>query len=448
MTDRGLPIVDGAPACPFVAYEDDRDARGQEPDHRHRCYAEPRPAPRASAHQAAYCLSSAFPVCPTFQDWARREAATARAAEQVDDEPEPASYEEPVGAQPMPPLERPPKRAPGTDTPAPLAPRRNPPRDWAAPPPWTGGNGEDGAAEAPPFLAPAAPVAPAASLAIRAGRPCRGSRRGRGGRGGRRLRCRAGSRLRDRLPRARGQRRRSARRLVRHELDRRRRSVRAVTRRVCAAAQRVRPPRADPADRLRSARRRRRRVARAVVKASPSAAAPAAASPSGGRPSSAQAKPQRQDAEELFGPAWERPRKYEAYPSLRTRVGLPAIGGPPRIVVALAALVFAAVVLFFVGPMLLGLGGGGSTPGGPAASATVAPGDATPTPIPTTPPAPTPVIYVVGKGDTISKIARKNHVTVEQLLAANPKIKNPDRIKVGDQITIPIPEPDSGSAAP
>ena len=115
---------------------------------------------------------------------------------------------------------------------------------------------------------------------------------------------------------------------------------------------------------------------------------------------------------------------------------------------ALAALVFAAVVLFFVGPMLLGLGGGGSTPGGPAASATVAPGDATPTPIPTTPPAPTPVIYIVAKGDTISKIARKNHVTVEQLLAANPKIKNPDRIKVGDQITIPIPEPDSGSAAP
>ena len=182
--------------------------------------------------------------------------------------------------------------------------------------------------------------------------------------------------------------------------------------------------------------------------ASPSAAAPSAASPAAGRPSSAQAKPQRQDAEELFGPAWERPRKYEAYPSLRTRVGLPAIGGPPRIVVALVALVFAAVVLFFVGPMLLGLGGGGSTPGGPAASATVAPGDATPTPLPTTPPAPTPVIYVVAKGDTISKIARKNHVTVEQLLAANPKIKNPDRIKVGDQITIPIPEPDSGSAAP
>ena len=78
MSERGLPIVDGAPACPFVAFEDDRDGRSTAPDHRHRCFAEPRPAPRALAHQEAYCLASAFPVCPTFQDWARREAAAAR----------------------------------------------------------------------------------------------------------------------------------------------------------------------------------------------------------------------------------------------------------------------------------------------------------------------------------------------------------------------------------
>src|SRR5215212_8856274 len=78
MTERGLPIADGAPACPFVAFEDERDERATSPDHRHRCYAEPKPAPRALAHQEAYCLSSAFPVCPTFQDWARREAARSR----------------------------------------------------------------------------------------------------------------------------------------------------------------------------------------------------------------------------------------------------------------------------------------------------------------------------------------------------------------------------------
>ncbi|HSL97511.1 MAG TPA: LysM domain-containing protein [Candidatus Deferrimicrobiaceae bacterium] len=110
MTDRGLPIADGAPACPFVAFVDDRDERATSPDHRHRCYAEREPAPRALAHQEAYCLSSAFPVCPTFQDWARREAARAR----------------PAGPD-APPAE-------GPDL-GPTA-ERNPPRDWAAPPPW------------------------------------------------------------------------------------------------------------------------------------------------------------------------------------------------------------------------------------------------------------------------------------------------------------------------
>src|SRR3954452_16806472 len=80
MTERGLPGTDGAPACPFVAFGDDREARSTSPDHRHRCFADTPPAPRALAHQEAYCLSSAFPVCPIFQDWARSEAAQARAA--------------------------------------------------------------------------------------------------------------------------------------------------------------------------------------------------------------------------------------------------------------------------------------------------------------------------------------------------------------------------------
>src|SRR3954454_2225081 len=111
MTDRGLPIVDGAPACPFVAFEDDRDERAASPDHRHRCYAEAQPAPRALAHQEAYCLSSAFPVCPTFQDWARREAARSRGQE-------PRSTDSVAAAA--------------------LPPQRNPPRNWAEPPPWSG----------------------------------------------------------------------------------------------------------------------------------------------------------------------------------------------------------------------------------------------------------------------------------------------------------------------
>jgi hypothetical protein len=130
MTERGLPIADGAPACPFVAFEDDRDERAASPDHRHRCYAEANPAPRALAHQEAYCLSSAFPVCPTFQDWARREAARSRGE----------------------------GRRPSESTAAAIAaqqPQRNPPRNWAAPPPWAsrggaaaGGWNDDGADDA------------------------------------------------------------------------------------------------------------------------------------------------------------------------------------------------------------------------------------------------------------------------------------------------------------
>ena len=162
MTDRGLPIVDGAPACPFVAFEDDRDGRGQAPDHRHRCFAEPRPAPRALAHQEAYCLSSAFPVCPTFQDWARREAATARAAQLEADVPE---FEEPV-SQSLPPRELEARHAPSTDTPPPLPPRRNPPRAWADPPPWA--DDEDGERAEPPSFLAARPPEPSDQRAAEA----------------------------------------------------------------------------------------------------------------------------------------------------------------------------------------------------------------------------------------------------------------------------------------
>ncbi len=66
----------GAPnACPFVALELDRDRRSAQPDYRHRCFAEPTPAPRALAHQSAYCLAPGFAACPVFQDWAVRAAA-------------------------------------------------------------------------------------------------------------------------------------------------------------------------------------------------------------------------------------------------------------------------------------------------------------------------------------------------------------------------------------
>ncbi len=72
---------DGGPsACPFVAFEDDRDHRSDAPDYRHRCFAAPEPEPRAFPHQERYCLSDAFAGCPIFLDWARQEAAGVKAA--------------------------------------------------------------------------------------------------------------------------------------------------------------------------------------------------------------------------------------------------------------------------------------------------------------------------------------------------------------------------------
>src|SRR5687767_294475 len=74
MAASGNPY-DGPKACPFVALELDRDRRSERPDYRHRCFAEPTPAPRSIAHQEAYCLSPDFSGCPIFQDWALRAAA-------------------------------------------------------------------------------------------------------------------------------------------------------------------------------------------------------------------------------------------------------------------------------------------------------------------------------------------------------------------------------------
>lgn len=62
-------------ACPFVALEDDRDARSDVPDPRHRCYAESVPAPRTLEYQERFCLSPNFAACSVFAEWAARAAA-------------------------------------------------------------------------------------------------------------------------------------------------------------------------------------------------------------------------------------------------------------------------------------------------------------------------------------------------------------------------------------
>ena len=54
-------------------------------------------------------------------------------------------------------------------------------------------------------------------------------------------------------------------------------------------------------------------------------------------------------------------------------------------------------------------------------------------------------------GDTLSGIAAKYKVTVEDLLAANPDLKDPNRLQIGDVLVIPLPAssviPDAGTPA-
>jgi murein DD-endopeptidase MepM/ murein hydrolase activator NlpD len=45
--------------------------------------------------------------------------------------------------------------------------------------------------------------------------------------------------------------------------------------------------------------------------------------------------------------------------------------------------------------------------------------------------------YTVKPGDTLSKIAQRNGVSLAQLLQANPQVSDPNRIKVGDVLTLP-----------
>lgn len=265
----GLPTV-----CPFVAFADERDLRAAEPDHRHRCYAEPQPSPRALAHQERYCLSPGFTSCPTFQDWA------ARAAANVADEAVPAS----AAASRLPGLFDESERAPVT-----------------AHADATFGEEETG----------------------------------------------------------------------------------------------------DRGDQLEE---------------------PAVAGGSARRGRVA---------------AWARPHRRETFPRLR-RSG----ASVSPLVLGIVALGLAAGALFLLPSLITGLlGGGQSSPAAsPTPTAAQTPGEPTPTA------APTPPVYVVRSGDTLSGIAKRFDVTLEELIAANPQITDPDKLAIGDVIAIPTPGPSPGAS--
>ncbi len=62
----------------------------------------------------------------------------------------------------------------------------------------------------------------------------------------------------------------------------------------------------------------------------------------------------------------------------------------------------------------------------------------TPTTTPRPPPPPTPTTYTVQPGDTLSAIATRYNVTVDDLVRKN-RLVNPDALQVGQDLTIPTP---------
>ncbi len=85
-------------------------------------------------------------------------------------------------------------------------------------------------------------------------------------------------------------------------------------------------------------------------------------------------------------------------------------------------------------------GGGGSASASPSSNRPVSTASAAPT----IAPGPTQLTYVIKKGDTLSKVANKFKVDLTELLAANPDIKDPNKISLGQSIIIPT----AGSGAP
>jgi LysM repeat protein len=416
MTDRGAAPSDRAPACPFVAFDDDRDERADRPDHRHRCYAEVRPAPRAIAHQETYCLSPRFPACPTFQDWARREAAQARgianragvgrvaAADEDPDAPADAPAGDGADALAVGSAMAPGGADEGAaddalGIPDPyddVAPRGRQQRDWAAPPPWLGPRGDPEAGQG---------TEPSGAAGLATSRWLADVKPGDAG-------------------------------------------ADDDTTFVTVADPAPVPAEPVPRPELAGLVGRQRRTARDATERARRE-----------RPVVGQARPvARMDRDRGrdqgdSGPAWERPRRFEAYPSIRSRVAFPSV---PRVALGALALVVAAALLFIL-PALFFSKNAPAAPASPSSSAAAA----SVTAAPTASPVATPLTYTVKSGDTLIKIANKYKTTQRAILAANPALKNANLIAVGQVLVIPTPPPPdviksssgpsaspSGSAAP
>jgi LysM repeat protein len=294
------------------------------------------------------------------------------------------------------------------DVPVEERPRRNPPRDWAAPPPWAAG-------------------AAAGAIAGDAGGPRRDDPLG------------------DVSDEARGLAGSAADRLASGEdPDRAWAGLASPRARSTGTDEPVGP--SAPADPELAGLVGRRGAGRARADVDEAADVPSARSTR--RPTVSSTRDRSRDRErdreraaeqaEHDGPSWERSRRFEAYPSIKARRGLPSAGQLPRTTMLVGALIVAALLLFLL-PTVLNLGGRVAAPGSSASpSAGAASASVEPTPIPE----PTPQVYTIKSGDALARIARRFGLTLDQLLAANPAIKDANRIKVGDKIVIPTPPPE------
>jgi hypothetical protein len=443
MTERSATGTERQGVCPFVAYEDDRDYRASVPDHRHRCFAESPAASRALAHQAAYCLSSAFAGCPTFINWARREAAPPkdeanRTLREAPSAPRQAERSGEAGGRP------------GSPQAAPAISQRQRRAEWTAPPPW----------------------APNAGSAAGPRRPAReDSDAGRGDAGGGEVSPRDAAPTRDNADASPGLGAWSGSALggvaafgstaddqagphvePRAEADR--------------EAEFLPPELAAPAFLAGRASRRNQAdeapfppadpdVSRGTPRAESSRREAVGYTP--GDPSRQQVPGRRRVPDRAIGrdrdrdravdrgsdrsgvdpsaPSWERPRRFEDYPSLKSSGG--GIAALPRPVLYALIVVIVGIALFATPFLLRGLtGGGGDTTASSAPAASASPA-ASAAPSVTPVPSPSPAVYTVKAGETLSGIAKRLGVTVDQIVKANPQIKNRDKVMPGDQLVIP-----------
>jgi len=64
-------------------------------------------------------------------------------------------------------------------------------------------------------------------------------------------------------------------------------------------------------------------------------------------------------------------------------------------------------------------------------------------------PSPTPIVYIVKTGDTLSKIAKAYGVTLDALIAANKAtLPDPDKLQIGDELIIPLGDTEPSLEAP